>query len=617
MPEPKLAKQALEDVLTKAMVNEIWAVNFSELIPFTLQHFSVGSVLPTAMYMFRRGYRRGAGNFHRAFAPLDGEVVGKKRAGGREPEPSVTSVARVLASDAEHFDGFTAKTGRDILADLLLCHCLENQQHEPGRHQPLIRAFPTHYLSSWMDLPRKVVHLRDVPESLVSILAEQKQGDDLVIDDCQESWFRVGSDFEHNLLLKVLGHGMQLGKQAANLHEDFLETAAVGVDQLLTIRVAQKCGAAPQKLKESSRLSKGSGIPNRHPVARPAARAWSQDFRIILQAYGEMIPRQCLLPMLESCIGLGITNVFLSTARMLFDWEKTGALPHAQPPTALFVDSSAGSDRSLRSIAEESLEECERRLRRLPVILMALRILEYRARQQLGKSLPPSRPDATDRINRLGDLIQMRHEKSQHLFDALSESCNAILEQLEDTTGLDDAIAVLSSDEAIPHPAWRIAEAVTLMMGEKTQNEAVIKCLKSCMMIDESNGLAVERRVRFSTIRKGKMSGTVRSIVLTNTMLDFLVHRHLRKPGKKGRTQPHPLSFSEFLRILREQYGLCIDQAPPGQSISVELLLRNRRILESRLRDLGLLIGVNDAESMKRLRPRFPARELEVAHDDK
>jgi hypothetical protein len=33
--------------------------------------------------------------------------------------------------------------------------------------------------------------------------------------------------------------------------------------------------------------------------------------------------------------------------------------------------------------------------------------------------------------------------------------------------------------------------------------------------------------------------------------------------------------------------------------------------LERRLRDLGLLVGVNDAESMKQLRPRFsPDRDF-------
>ena len=45
-------------------------------------------------------------------------------------------------------------------------------------------------------------------------------------------------------------------------------------------------------------------------------------------------------------------------------------------------------------------------------------------------------------------------------------------------------------------------------------------------------------------------------------------------------------------------------------TISNALLQRNRMVLERRLRDLGLLVGVNDAERMKRLQPRFePAME--------
>ena len=71
----------------------------------------------------------------------------------------------------------------------------------------------------------------------------------------------------------------------------------------------------------------------------------------------------------------------------------------------------------------------------------------------------------------------------------------------------------------------------------------------------------------------------------------------------------NPISFNDFVTLLSERYGLLVDQAPPGQTISRELLQRNRRFLERRLRSLGLLMGVNDAESMKRLKPRFNAHE--------
>ena len=54
------------------------------------------------------------------------------------------------------------------------------------------------------------------------------------------------------------------------------------------------------------------------------------------------------------------------------------------------------------------------------------------------------------------------------------------------------------------------------------------------------------------------------------------------------------------------RYGFHVDTAPPGMTVSNEALGRNRAALERRLRDLGLL-GVNDAERMKRLTPRFEA----------
>lgn len=614
MAESKLAKVTLEDVLSKAMVKDIWSINYLEALPFTLQDFSVGALLPAMLYMFRRGYRRGMGNFQQVFAPLAGEVT-VKTANTRRPDPSVTSVSRVLVADSSFFQGFESKTGQQMLADLLLCYCLENQRHEPGRHQPLIRAFPTHYFSAWIDLPLRISNLRGVPESLVAILADQKDGEGIEPKNCQHSWFRVGSDFEHNLVLKVLGRGMQSSERSNDLFESFDENANIGIDQLLTVRTAQTCGAAPKKLSESAHRSKGSMIPNQHPVAKRAFRALSADFRILLQGYGAVTPRQCLLPMLESCIGLGLTNLMLSTASMLSVWETTGTLPNADSPWPLFVDCSSGSDRELRRLAEESMADCERRLKRVPIILMALRIIEYKASLRVGRSLPPKRPDATNRINELGEIVHGRHSQSANLLDSLADSCNAIIQQLEEATGVDDVIAVLNEDSS-PNPVWRLAEAVTLMMGEKQQARELLTCLRSCLVTNESNGLGVERRVQFSTLRNGKKSGTVRSIVLTNTMLDYLVHRYLRKPGNKGQTKPHPLSFTDFLRVLRENYGVFVDQAPPGQSISVELQLRNRRILEERLRDLGLLVGVNDAESMKRLRPRFQVPEVEAANDD-
>jgi hypothetical protein len=149
-----------------------------------------------------------------------------------------------------------------------------------------------------------------------------------------------------------------------------------------------------------------------------------------------------------------------------------------------------------------------------------------------------------------------------------------------------------------------MAEALTVLMGENPIGH-LQEFLTSCLMLDEPNGIGRRRRVRLRGETVGPKTTRVASVVLSNTALEFLVHRHLRNHGKG--CKPKELSLPRFVTLLRERYGFWIDQAPPDLAIPSELLVLNRQILERRLRDLGLLIGVNDAESMKRLRQRFPA----------
>lgn len=100
-------------------------------------------------------------------------------------------------------------------------------------------------------------------------------------------------------------------------------------------------------------------------------------------------------------------------------------------------------------------------------------------------------------------------------------------------------------------------------------------------------------------------------MVFTDAVLDYLVHLHVACSSSGGGYRLP--AFAEFLRRLRERYGLCVDMAPPGLTVSNELLCENRTVLEQRLRDLGVLVGVNDAEAMKHLQTRFVPSQ---AHDD-
>lgn len=606
----KSLKQVLEDVLTSKMVQEIWSSNYTDAIPMTLQSFSIGAILPAVFYMARRGCRRGAGNFNSRFAPLSAETEAARASSAQQP--TAMSVSRVLSQSEQQFDGFEMPIATNVLADFLLANCVENQRREGGRKKPIIRAFPTHYQTAWIDLPNKVAYLRMVPETLTAILANQAVGDEISTDLSQNSVFSVGGNFHSNALLEVFSQGMSVRQLVSELVDDFDESSNLGLDQLVSVRIARKC-EQPVKLRNSgiararSDFDSLSSVPNQRPIAKHAAKVLRDDFGTFIVGYGKTIPRQSLTQMLESCMAIGLTNLLLSTAGSLFNWEAEQTLPSAQCPWPLFVDCSGGADNELRRLSEGIMDDCVRKLQRLPVILMALRILDWHGRYDLD-SLPPNRPDATERINLLGQILNGDHEESSVVLREIRKDCRKLADALEGSKSDESLVNLLRDEVTIPNAVWRLAEVVTQMMGDGLQSKHITECLGSCLMTSDPNGLAVERRVKFQSMRSGKKSGLMKSIVLTDTMLDFLVHRYLRKLGDGRSTRPQPLSFSDFVKLLREHYGLHVDQPTPGQAVSREVLLRNRQFLERRLRSLGLLVGVNDAESMKRLKPRFNAQ---------
>ena len=597
-----LDKAILEDIHTQSMTREIWTLNCQEVLPFTPQDFDIGALLPAVLYMFRWGHRRGLGKFNETFAPEKGRA-------------SVSDIARKLSCEDEYFSGFGDDLGRDILSDLLLCYCLENRRRSTDRHEQVQRIFPTHYMASWIDLPKSIGNLRNVPEMLVALFADQKKGDVVERDSHGKTRFPVSSNFEENLLLNIFGSGMSIRSMDSDLAGDqFNEEIAVGVDQLLSIRMAQHCGNAPQKLratrtKDKESLGRGRPeIPNQQPISREAVRFFSEDMRIFLAAYGYSVPRRSLLPMLESCICLGITNVVLSASKICLAWGQDGRIPPPQDqrPWPLFVDCSGSIDNELRRLSEQSMEDCMRRVSRVPAILMRIRLASHRVRHDRKfkpEDLPSATPDATEWLNFLGDIVHERHDKADRVLDRLEEYSEDLKERLEEESPESSALDVLSDRNA--NPAHKLADAISLLMGPKLQESQFLKCIDKCMLSNEPNGMAHKRRVKLRSQRKYHKTADMKSVVLSNTLLDYLVHRHLQKSGKGGATKSKSLSFNDFLDVLETRYGLFVQHAPPGLSISSEHLLKNRQILERRLRDLGLLVGVNDAESMKRLRPRF------------
>ena len=590
------ARKTVENALGNHMTAKIWTGNYVPVFPFTPQDFAIGALMPMILYLFRWGHRRGRGKFNSSFGPDGGK-------------PTIRSVADVLAQ-SEVLAGFDTETGRTILGDLLLTAILENRRHAEGHDEQVQRCFAPHYMASWIDLPVDAANLRGVPEMIVALVADQPKGANLELD-ARGGRYPVGARIEDNEFVAAFAPGVSVdGDLRTNLRSDkFSEDTTVGLDQLLTVRMAQLCGEAPSKA-----VGKGQPgpIPNQRPIASKAAAQFRKDLLVFFESYGRdgTIPRLSLLPMLESAIAVGLSTIILSTVRILEHWLTEGEVPeqNEQQPWERFVDCSGSADPQLRDASEQSGDLARRQLQRLSTILMYLRLLDFfvstesdLASQKNG--LPPKEPDATEWLNLLGSLARGAHDESRDAEKFFRNSARKLVQASDPEQPTDLRLDILQNETDGRKHGVRLAEALTLAL-EQSSKSRIQESFHAALMTDEPHGLARRRRI---TLRKALPSGRKTmdaiSFVLSNTALEYLVHRHLRRDGKGNK--PKDLSFPEFLQLLRERYGFYIDQPPPNMAVPNELLQRNRRVLERRLRDLGLLVGVNDAERMKKLRTRY------------
>ena len=365
----RATRAIVDDVFGRGMTRDIWTGNYLTVLPISVQDFDLAGGLPAVLYMFRFGHRRGKGRFFETFGGDSGTLRDRRRAA------TIERVADTLSRTAR-LEGFRGETEQAILGDLLLCFCLENAKRALGRRQQIQRVLPAHYMASWIDLPDSVAHLRYVPEMIVAMLADQN---DNHIEQTQEgarTWFTIGREFEDNLLLKAFHQGMvHEGPLGSRTADRFREDEQVGLDQLLMIRLGQALKVAPDKL----RGSQGERISNQRPIAERTAQHFSEDIRRFVRSYARVVPRHAFVALLESCITVGLTTIVTAVTELLFEWAETGEIrkKSEHKPTCLFVDCANGVDRRLRALAEQSMDDFMRRTERVPVVLMALRLLDH------------------------------------------------------------------------------------------------------------------------------------------------------------------------------------------------------------------------------------------------
>ena len=103
---------------------------------------------------------------------------------------------------------------------------------------------------------------------------------------------------------------------------------------------------------------------------------------------------------------------------------------------------------------------------------------------------------------------------------------------------------ILNNDTSQENPVWRLADGLMVLMGRMYQN-LFMGMLDSSLLTGRPNGLAAKRTTTRglggSTTRRRR---DLRSLVFTDSVLDYLVHLHLLKSGNKPGVRA--LSFGSF-----------------------------------------------------------------------
>ena len=586
------ARKIAESVFNKDMVKDIWRYQYDKAFPVTIQDVEMSSILPSVFYMFRFGHRRSTGRFLDVFADKNGKAT-------------VQKIAEKL-SETNEIVGFKGKVERAILGDLLLAFSVENKGYEGGQKKQVQRIVPAHYLSGWVDLPEAAAHTRRIPEMIVAILANQQ--DAFVEKTCEEVDFPVVYNLHKNALLNAFSNGMKPidDESRISYKVDLFDesTRRIGVDQLLMVRLAQLLDEAPQRLKDKD----AGKISNQQPVSEKAAKNFSEDLRNFTLGYANQMPTQAFSTMLEACISIGMYSNFMSTALILQKWYENGTITPLsdQQPAPLFVDCSSGMDKKLREVAEFSFDELGRTIDRLPVILTTLRLLDYYVYDEelMNDQCIKVQPYAREWIEMLGKILLQPSASEDAFFihKLASKQSKKLAERLGDA--FPEATGILCGSSSENNSIKRFSAALTNLMGPSTGKKAW-SMMDSVMNCGRVNCLAHKRLTRKAVdiTGSGRRDRIVRSLVLSDSVLEHIVHLFLFHQQKKyGALE---MSYNEFLKKIRLRYGFHIDCAPNGSPIPNNELQKNRKILEKRLRDLGLLVGVNDAESMKKVISRF------------
>jgi hypothetical protein len=315
-----------------------------------------------------------------------------------------------------------------------------------------------------------------------------------------------------------------------------------------------------------------------------------------LLAYEPYIPRSVLVDYLKTLMAFHLALYHLKLLQILPKLVKQrsgNALDSSLSPFTIIVDMADINNPHMAELARKS---ADRTYRQIPAFVQANFVVkkldemaEYLSKKT-GKLATPG--NGVFNVVDLVTLLKPEHDIERQAYfkfrlaslieESTSES-EDIDPEIRDVTGMG-----LGEFESF-------IEILMAYRG-KYHHQYITQCLDSLLLKNKENGLLAQSRTK----------GSPRRFVLGSKLLEVLLQIAVLTQDN-GRFVTREVRIEELLALLRDRYGLHIDQLPETQvSILDKRALRlNLEAFKRRLREIGFYEDLSDAYVTQKVSPRY------------
>ena len=380
--------------------------------------------------------------------------------------------------------------------------------------------------------------------------------------------------------------------------------ASVDVETQAILRLDHQVTQDMKDSKEPSRFQ---------PLCIGQADIMADDILRLL-AYEPYIPRSVLVDYLKTLMAFHLALYHLKILQMLRKLVKQrsgndlcttkecpinpgldNALEGCPYRVALVVDMGDVNNPHMAELARKSTD---RLYRQIPAFIQANFVIkkldemaEYLSKKT-GKLATPG-----SGVFSVGDLVSLL--KPEHDAERQAYFKFRLASLIESTSGNEDVDPQIREVTAMGLGEFESFIEILMAYRGKYHRQYITECLDSLLLKNKENGLLAQSRAK----------GSPRRFVLGSKLLEVLLQvAVLTQEG--GRFVTREVRIEELLAVLRNRYGLHIDQLPEGVQANSSILDRRalRLNLESfkrRLREIGFYEDLSDAYVTQKVSPRY------------